>query len=153
MKVSDMLRIAHSVSAKIHTTTPYANIESVSNTLKRRGVGALPVLTEGILIGIISERDIVTRVVAEGLNPKHTLVVDVMTPSPVFVSPNHNLEECRNLMENGKFRHLPVLDVNGLVGMISIRDILVALIKKEEDLRRDEETLRSHYESYIYANR
>ncbi len=146
MNVGQMLRIAHSVSDKIHTTTPTANIESVSKTLKRKGVGALPVLSEGRLIGIISERDIVTRVVAEGLKPQHTLVTDVMTVNPTFVSLNHSLEECRNLMENGKFRHLPVLDNNKLVGMISVRDILVALIKSEADLRL-------HYEDYIFANR
>lgn len=146
MIVADMLRIAHSVSARVHTTTPYANTQSISKTLKGKGIGALPVISEGKLVGIISERDIVTKVVAEGLNPQHTLVVDIMTPNPIFVSLNHSLEECRELMENGKFRHLPVLDNNKLVGMISVRDILVALIKNEEDLRY-------HYETYIYSNR
>lgn len=146
MNVSDMLRIAHSVNAKVYTTSPHTNIESVSKTLKNKGVGALPVVSEGKLVGIISERDIVTRVVADGLKPQHTLVVDIMTPNPTFVTLNQDLEKCRKLMEDGKFRHLPVIDKYKLVGMISVRDILVALIKNENDLRL-------HYENYIYANR
>lgn len=146
MKVSDMLRIAHSVSAKIHTTTPYANIESVSKTLKSKGVGALPVINEGKLVGIISERDIVTKVVATNSNPTHSLVFDIMTTNPIAVNPGDDLEHCLDLMEKGRFRHLPVLDNKKLVGMISIRDILVALLREKADLLK-------HFESYIYSNR
>ncbi len=146
MKVSDMLRVAHTISAKVYTTTPTANIKSVSQTLENKGVGALPVLSEGKLVGIISERDIVTKVVAKELNPLRTLVVDVMTPSPTIVYLNYDLKECLDLMERGKFRHLPVIENGKLVGMISIRDILVALLREKEDLV-------NHFETYLYTNR
>lgn len=147
MLVKDMLLIAHSVSDKVHTARPTANTKSVSQTLKNKGVGALPVLADGKLVGIISERDIVTKVVAEELNPQHTLVLEVMTLNPITVFPEYDLEECLDLMEKGKFRHLPVLDQDHkLIGMISIRDILVALLREKADLL-------NHFESYIYSNR
>lgn len=146
MLVRDMLLIAHSVSDKVHTVRPNTNIKSVSQTIKNKGIGALPVLSNGELVGIISERDIVTKVVTEGYNPQHTLVVDIMTPNPTIVFPDYDLEECLDLMEKGKFRHLPVVDNHKLVGMISIRDILVALLREKKDLL-------NHFESYIYANR
>ena len=146
MKVKDMLRIAHSINDKVYTTSPHTNITSISKTLKEKGVGALPVVSDGILVGIVSERDIACKVVAEDMKPLYTLVCDVMTPNPTFVSLEENLEDCLDLMETGKFRHLPVLDQQKLVGMISIRDILIALLKEKDDLT-------SHYERYFIANR
>lgn len=145
MKVKDMLRIAHLVSDKVFTTSPTANIKSVSQTLTNKGVGALPVLSNGKLVGIISERDMVTKVIAKGLNPLHTLVVDVMTSNPTIVFPDYDLEECLDLMERGRFRHLPVIDNHKLIGMISIRDILVALLKEKDELA-------DHYQRYLLSN-
>lgn len=145
MKVGDILLIAHSISDKVHTTTPTANVESISKTIANKGIGALPVVSEGKLVGIISERDIVTKVVAKGLKPRHTLVHDIMTPNPTIIFFNYSLEDCLDLMEKGRFRHLPVVDKNRLVGMISIRDVLVALLKEKVDLT-------AHYERYLIAN-
>ncbi len=146
MLVKDMLRIAHSINDRVFTTSPFANIESVSKTLKNKGVGALPVISNGKLVGIISERDIITKVVATGSNPSHTLVTDTMTPNPTFVTPKDNLEHCLDLMEEGRFRHLPVIDDGKLTGMISVRDILVALLREKADLL-------NHFESFLYSNR
>ncbi len=146
MKVKDMLLVAHSISDKVYTTTPFANIESVSKTLTDKGVGALPVVRDGKLVGIISERDIVTKVVAKRLSPQHTTVMEVMTPNPSVVFLSYDLEECLDMMERGKFRHLPVIDNYKLIGMISIRDILVALVKEKENLAE-------HFQRFIVANR
>ena len=146
MKVSDMLHIAHSVNDKIHTTPPTANIQSVSKTIKSKNIGALPVISVGKLVGIISERDIVTKVVAEGLNPLHTLVVDIMTTNPKFAKLDDDLQQCLDQMEQGKFRHLPVIDNGKLVGMISIRDVTVALL-------RESNSLNDHYQRFFIANR
>ena len=145
MKVSDMLLIAHSFSDKVYTTTSQANIESVSKTMDEKNIGALPVLSDGHLVGIISERDIVRKVVAKGQNPLYTLVFDIMTPNPTYATPENTLEECRIMMEEGRFRHLPVLKNNKLIGMISVRDVLVALIKEKDDLA-------DHFQRYLVAN-
>lgn len=146
MNVAQMLRIAHSVNDKVYTVNHRTDIQSVAQSMDKRKVGAFPVLREGKLVGIISERDITTRVVARGLNPQKTLTFFVMTSNPITVTPNDDLETCLDLMEAGHFRHLPVLDEGKLVGMISIRDILVALLREKGELI-------NHFQNYLFSNR
>ncbi|OGD84141.1 hypothetical protein A2572_03220 [Candidatus Collierbacteria bacterium RIFOXYD1_FULL_40_9] len=141
-----MLRIAHSVSEKVHTVNHSTSVEEAAKKIAEKRIGALPVLKDGHLVGIISERDIATKLVAQGLNPKNTKVSQIMTPNPTIVFPSYDLEVCLDLMERGHFRHLPVIDDYKLIGMISIRDILVALHKEKDDLL-------IHFENYIFANR
>lgn len=153
MNVGQMLLIAHSVSDKVHTVNHTTPVVDVAKKLDEKRIGALLVLKDGYLVGIISERDIATRLVAKGLDPKKTKASQIMTPNPTVAFPNYTLEKCHQMMERGHFRHMPVFENNRLIGMISIRDILVALIKQETDLRRNEEILREHFENYIYTNR
>ena len=146
MNVAQMLRIAHSVNDKVFTVNYKTDIQSVAQSMDKRKVGAFPVLREGELIGIISERDIATKVVANGLDPKKTTVLSIMTHNPTTVTPDNDLETCLDLMESGHFRHLPVLDEGKLVGMISIRDILVALLREKGELI-------NHFQNYLFSNR
>ncbi len=81
MNVGQMLRIAHSVSDKVHTVNHSTTIEEVAKKLSEKRIGALPVLKDGILVGIISERDIAIRLVAEGSDPRKTKVSRIMTPN------------------------------------------------------------------------
>ena len=146
MNVGQMLRIAHSVSDKVHTVNHSTTIEEVAKKLSEKRIGALPVLKDGILVGIISERDIAIRLVAEGLDPRKTKVSRIMTPNPTVAFPNYSLEECHQMMERGHFRHLPVFENNRLIGMISIRDILVALLHEKANLL-------AHFQDYISTGR
>ncbi|MCE4624374.1 MAG: CBS domain-containing protein [Desulfurococcales archaeon] len=88
-------------------------------------IGALPVVDEsGRLVGIFTERDLLKRVVAKGLDPRETRIEEVMTPNPVTVSPDDTVEEALRIMKKIKARHLPVVDREGkLVGIVSIKDI------------------------------
>jgi len=88
-------------------------------------IGAVPVLRDGNLIGIFSERDLMRRVVAGGRSPAMTKVSEVMTAKPQTISADDDIDECMQLMREAGFRHLPVMEGNKLRGVISLRDIMM----------------------------
>jgi CBS domain-containing protein len=101
-----------------------------------RNIGAVPVLRDGILVGIFSERDLMRRVVVEGRDCRTTRVEEVMTEDPLTVSPDESLENCMLLMSRHGFRHLPVCEGKQLRGIVSLRDILLHdLNEKDHEVR------------------
>jgi CBS domain-containing protein len=101
-----------------------------------RNIGAVPVLRDGLLVGIFSERDLMKRVVAECRDPRITRVEEVMTEDPLTVSPNETIENCMVLMRRHGFRHLPVCEGQQLLGVISLRDLLLHdLTEKDYEVR------------------
>jgi CBS domain-containing protein len=101
-----------------------------------RNIGAVPVLQGGMLVGIFSERDLMKRVVAEGLDPQVTRVDEVMTEDPLTVSPTESAENCMVLMRRHGFRHLPICEGKQLVAMISLRDLLLHdLTEKDHEVQ------------------
>ncbi len=98
-----------------------------------RNIGAVLVVQNGNLVGIFSERDLMTRVVAEGFDPRSTCLAEVMTEDPLTVSTNEELETCLALMRRHGFRHLPVCHEGQLVGIVSLRDILLHDLNEKED--------------------
>jgi CBS domain-containing protein len=101
-----------------------------------RNIGAVPVLRDGLLVGIFSERDLMRRVVVEGRDCRTTRVEEVMTEDPLTVSPDESLENCMLLMRRHGFRHLPVCEGKQLRGIVSLRDILLHdLNEKDHEVR------------------
>ena len=100
-------------------------------------IGAVPVLRDGELVGVFSERDLMKRVVAGARSPGSTKVYEVMTPRPHSVSVEESIENCMFLMREHGFRHLPVVDENQkLCGLISLRDVLLRdLTEKDDEVR------------------
>lgn len=100
-------------------------------------IGAVPVLRDGDLTGILSERDIMNRVVAAGRTPGTTAVSEVMTPNPRAVAADETIDECLFIMREFGFRHLPVVDGKDLKGVVSLRDVLLhQALEMERQTRR-----------------
>ena len=92
----------------------------------------VPVLKDGQLEGIFSERDIMKRVLVEGLDPAKTSVADVMTRNPLVVSPDDKIEHCLMVMKQHGFRHLPVCNGRKLEGFLSLRDLLLHEVNEKD---------------------
>jgi len=131
MRVCELIRGQQTYRADVGQT-----VLAVAQAMVDRNIGAVPVLENGILVGVFSERDLMKRVVAEGLDPRTLPVAEVMTRDPPTVSPQEELETCRALMKQHGFRHLPVCEGVQLMGMVSMRDILLHdLDAKDEEVR------------------
>jgi CBS domain-containing protein len=131
MRILDLLRGQETYRADVNQTAL-----EIAQAMVARNIGAVPVMENGILVGVFSERDLMKRVVVEGRDPATIKVSDVMTPDPLTVSPLEELETCRALMKKHGFRHLPVCDGAQLTGMVSMRDILLHdLDAKDEEVR------------------
>lgn len=104
--------------------------------MTERNVGAVCVLEDERLVGILSERDMMKRVIAPNRDPSSTRVADVMTAKPIVVDFHESYGKCLKVMKQGGVRHLPVVDGDKLVGLISLRDLLqVDREEKEEELK------------------
>ncbi len=111
MLICDLLRNQVAISAEAQQT-----VLEVASLMVQHNIGAVPVLQEGQLAGIFSERDLMSRVVVGGKDPAHTMVTQVMTEDPLTVAPNDPLETCMTLMKRHGFRHLPGLRGTGTEG-------------------------------------
>ena len=121
-----------------------ATVRDVARTMSEHKIGAIAVLDAGKLAGIFSERDIVTRIVAEGRNPDETHVGSVMTKELIVASPSDDINEALQKMQECNCRHLPVVHRGNLVGMISIRDLL----KVDDDANRARASFLSELVTY-----
>ena len=131
MRIAELIR-----NQETYRSDGRQTVLEAARAMVARNIGAVPVLENGILVGIFSERDLMKRVVSESLDPKTTPVREVMTRDPLTVSPREELETCRALMKRHGFRHLPVCEGAQLVGMVSLRDILhYDLDAKDEEVR------------------
>jgi len=126
---------------------PTASVLEAARLMNDRGVGGVVVVDEdNALLGIFTERDILRRVVAAGLPPETTSVADVFTRDIVTCTPDMNVEEIGAIMTTRRVRHLPVVDVLGLHGVVTIGDLLAHRLS-------DQETTIQHLNSYVFDMR
>ena len=131
MRICDLIKNQDTYQADIGQTV----LETV-RAMVERNIGAVPVLHNGRLVGIFSERDLMKRVVAEGRDPRSTSLAEVMTDDPLTISLNEELGNCMSVMRRNNFRHLPVCHEGKLVAMVSLRDILLQdLTDKDDEVR------------------
>lgn len=129
MNVKTILRKKGSVVYHIHPeSTVYEAIELMSE----KGIGALLVIQDDKLCGIISERDYRDKVILKGRTSKTTMVQEIMSPDVYWVSPDETIQECMAVMTDRKFRHLPVLEEEKVVGVISIGDLVKEIISTQK---------------------
>jgi CBS domain-containing protein len=139
--VSELLKRRDSAVWRIE---PGATMFDALEALARHEVGALMVMTHDKLVGVISERDYTRKVALQGRNSKEVLVAELMTADVMTVTPSSRTRECMTLMSQKRIRHLPVVDGERVVGMISIRDLMDDIIADHEETI---EQLRSYIQS------
>jgi CBS domain-containing protein len=127
--ISELLK-AHN-SAVFHVL-PSTSVFDALRLLAEYGVGALVVMENGVLVGMVSERDYTRKVALQGKNSKETKVAEIMTPNVITVTPQTGTRACMTLMSQKKIRHLPVLDGSRVLGMVSIRDLMDDIIAAHE---------------------
>ncbi|MDP6804106.1 MAG: CBS domain-containing protein [Rhodospirillales bacterium] len=131
------MRVTNILKAKVDrlvTTRPDATLGEAAEIMRREGIGAV-IVTEAEseqLAGIISERDIARGLAVHGDKLADMKVAEVMTPSVVTCGPDDTLEEIMQMMTSGRFRHLPVIRDGGLVGVISIGDVVKIRLEELE---------------------
>ena len=137
--IAELLKHHDSVQYQI---APTVSVFEALSLLAKLEVGALLVMQDGKLQGVVSERDYTRKVALQGRNSKETTVAEIMTREPITVAPQTGTRECMRLMSHKKFRHLPVVDGDKVLGLISIRDIM-------DDIIADNEQTISQLTSYI----
>ena len=110
---------------KLYSVEATRTVLEAARFMMEHNIGALPVVRNGELAGILSERDIMNRVVAVGRTPGTTVVSEVMTANPRAVAADESIEECLFIMREFGFRHLPIVDGKDLTGLVSLRDVLM----------------------------
>ena len=128
--------------AIVWSISPEQSVFEAIREMSDKGIGALLVMREGKLLGIVSERDYARKVILRGRSSKNTQVQDIMTTDVVCVTPTHTLDECMTLMTIHHIRHLPVMKDGQVVSVVSIGDVVKWIISTQE------ETIR-HLEHYI----
>ena len=116
---------------------PTATVFEALELLAEHNIGATVVIEEGNLVGIVSERDYARKVILAGMSSRETLVRDIMTPNPSTISIDQTVDDCMKIMTEGGFRHLPVLDDGELAGVVSIVDVVRAVMHNQASLIAD----------------
>jgi CBS domain-containing protein len=117
----------------VWSITPDATVFEAIQLMAEKNVGALPVVQNDQLVGIISERDYTRKVILQGKSSKETPVRDIMTQRLVTADPDDLVSECMQRMTENRVRHLPVLEKNKMIGILSIGDLLAWLIAAQRN--------------------
>lgn len=130
MKVADILQ---KKGSNVFSVTRDTTVLEAIKMLSEKNIGALPVIEEGKLLGIFSERDYARKIILKGKTSNDTPVKEIMTENPYTVEPGQTLEDCMAIMSDRHIRHLPVMQDNTVVGMISVSDVVKAIIQAQRE--------------------
>ena len=126
----------------VWSIAPDASVYQAISIMAEKGIGALPVVADGRLIGILSERDYARKVVLQSRSSKDTLVSEIMTTPVVSVGSSNTVEDCMRTMTLQLIRHLPVVDEGRILGIVSMGDLVRKVISTQGEIIQ-------HLEEYI----
>ena len=126
----------------VWTMSPETKVLEALELMAEKNIGAILVLTEGQLWGVMSERDYARKIVLEGKSSSSTPVSEIMTRPVLVVHPDQTIDKCMALMTDKRLRHLPVVENDQLVGMVSIGDVVKTIVA-------DQEFMLDQLETYI----
>lgn len=133
-----MTTVAHvlrnKISQDVATITADATVLEAIALMSSKGIGAIVVVEKQHVVGIMSERDYTRKVALMGRTSQHTTVSEIMTTKVITVSKSHRVDECLELMTEKHLRHLPVLENEQLIGLISIGDLVKATMEDQKKL-------------------
>lgn len=131
---------------KVLSIAPDASVYDAISLMADNSIGALIVVSNGMLVGILSERDYARKVILQQRSSKDTCVSDIMTAPVITVTPSHTVEECMRLMTDGRIRHLPVVEGAAIVGIVSIGDLVRSVITIQgETIQYLQQYIGGHY--------
>lgn len=116
----------------VYTMEPSATAHEAARVMADKNIGAVVVAERGEVVGIVSERDYVRKLVLTARSSQDTLLRDIMSSPVMYVHPSHTSDECMALMTENRLRHLPVLDGGQLIGLVSIGDLVKATIAEQQ---------------------
>jgi CBS domain-containing protein len=128
-RVKDILAVkGHAV----HRIAPDASVYDAMKLMADKGIGAVMVMEDIRVVGIISERDYARKVILQGRSSRSTQVKEIMTSQVLYAQPDQNIEECMAVMTGKRVRHLPVMEEGKVVGVISIGDLVKSIITEQK---------------------
>ena len=138
-RLSDVLKRK---GCEVWSVSPTALVYDAIAMMADKHAGALLVISEGKLVGIVSERDYARKVILQGKSSRETRVQEIMTSPVVSATPRHTVGEGMRIMTNSRIRHLPVAEDDKVVGVVSIRDLVNWIVSEQEEAIH-------HLENYI----
>lgn len=126
--ISELL--AHKSTNPLWTVPPDATVFAAIQMMAEKNIGALPVLSGSKLLGLVSERDYTRKVAVKGRSSRDTLVREILD-SPITAAPSSTIEECMRLMTEHRVRHLPIIEGDRLIGIVSIGDLVNWIINAQ----------------------
>ena len=130
----------------VYSVTPSTSVLDAVKLMAEKNIGALLVMEDAKIVGMITERDYARKIVLKGRSSKESPVRDIMTFPVLYVRPDHTNEECMALMTDNRVRHLPVMDGDRLLGLVSIGDLV-------KDIISEQKFIIQQLENYIAGDR